>query len=148
MTIKEKVLEVLDALGFKVKQLEDDLYSFDFEGWQYWYLPSEDESFLNITIPGFCELDEENTMAYLELEDKLNAALEFVKVYKMSGYLWLVYERELMGEEDLQSVIAHMIARLESARYKTQKIMEAQEASEEDHDEGTVEEVEHEEEKE
>lgn len=123
MTTNEKVLEALGALGFKPKLVEDTLYSFDYEGQEYWYLLNEIRNALIIAIPNIYELDEENPMACLELEERLNATLLFVKVSRESGYLWLYYERELMGEEDLRPVVALMIARLESALYATEKII-------------------------
>lgn len=138
MTTNEKVLEALGALGFKLKQVEDALYTFDYEGREYWYLPSGNELLLNIAIPGICEFDEENTLSCFELEDRLNATLEFVKVYKASGHLWLFYERELMGEEDIRLVLAQMIARLESAMYVSEKIMAAMEPEETENDEAVI----------
>ena len=69
--------------------------------------------FLSIALPGV--LDLENDTTFFQVMDKLNGTLKYVKGYKLNDSMWLFYERELFGGEDLTQVISRMILHLEAA---------------------------------
>lgn len=113
--MKEKVLEALSNMGFQVEEREDgNVYLFTYEGANFLYLHSDDdEDFLNICLPGIEEIGD-NINRALALMDLINSRLKFLKAYRMGDSIWLFYERELLGEDDLQSIIERMIIRLET----------------------------------
>lgn len=116
--MKNKVLEAFDELGFKLEAMDDWGYSFNYEGTNYLYVPNaEDEDFLSITIPGIYDINENNSCIAHELMDKLNSTLKYVKSYKLGNSIWLFYERELFGGEDLPAIISRMILHLEAALF-------------------------------
>lgn len=114
--MKEKILEAFKALGFEMEELEGMGYGFQYEGKHFLYMYNEDdEDFLNISLPGVLDIDDENNTTFYHVMDKLNGILKYVKAYKLNGSMWLFYERELFGGEDLKQVLSRMILHLEAA---------------------------------
>ena len=110
--MKEKILETLVNMGFKLEEVGECGYSFKYEGAKFLYLTDADEDFLSISIPGFYELEDGDVAKFCCLSEKINSTLKYIKTYNLADSLWLVYERELIGDEDLEEVILHMILHL------------------------------------
>ncbi len=49
--------------------------------------------------------------------------MKYVKTYMLGNSVWLFYERELFGEEDLMTVISRMILHLEAGLVFARKAM-------------------------
>ena len=114
--MKEKILAAFENLGFNLKDTESLGYHFYYEGVNFLYMYNEDdENFLNISVPGIYDLEEDNKENYDALKEKINSTLKYVKAYTLSDSLWLFYERDLLGNEDLEEVIRHMILHLAAA---------------------------------
>ena len=114
--MKENILVAFENLGFNLEDNESLGYSFNYEGINYLYMYNEDdEDFLNISVPGIYDLEEDNKEKYEELKEKINSTLKYVKAYTLGKGLWLFYERNLLGNEDLEEVIRHMILHLAAA---------------------------------
>ena len=65
--MKEKVLEAFAELGFELTPMEELGFGFDYENIHMLYLPqANDDDFLNISIPGIYDVEEENPIAFLE----------------------------------------------------------------------------------
>lgn len=111
--MKEKIMEAFAQLGFNLTEVENLGYAFSYEGINYLYLNSDDdEEFLNISVPGIYEVDEENATTYLAVCEKINSLRKYVKAYTFGDSLWIFYERALIGDENLEEVIRHMILHL------------------------------------
>lgn len=128
--MEEKILEAFDNLGFKLEKEEGTGYSFSYEGVNLLYMYNENgEDFLNIALPGIMEVEENKTLLICALLEKINSTLKYVKAYMLGGSVWLFYERELSGDEDLMKVISRMILHLEAglvfARKATVEIEES-----------------------
>ena len=114
--MKEKILAAFENLGFNLEDNESLGYRFYYEGINFLYMYNEDdEDFLNISVPGIYDLEEDNKENYDVLKEKINSTLKYVKAYTLGGSLWLFYERDLLGNEDLEEVIHHMILHLAAA---------------------------------
>ena len=114
--MKEQILNVFETLGFQLEEMEGFGYGFCYEGINYLFMPNEDdEEFLNIAIPAILEINEDNAHAAHMLMDKLNSTLKYVKANKLGDSMWLFYERELYGGEDLEKLVSRMILHLEAA---------------------------------
>lgn len=112
--MKEQILEAFTNLGFKLEDADGAGYVFDYEGIRFLYMYNEDdENFLSITIPGFHDFDENKAAQYCALAEKINSTLKYVKAYTLGSSMWLFYERELVGGEDLEVIIPRMIYQLE-----------------------------------
>lgn len=112
--MKEKILDAFKALGFEMEDMVVG-YDFQYEGKHYLYMYNEDdEDFLNIALPAVHSMDDEDTLGFYQLIDKINATLKYVKANTINDSIWLFYERELLGGEDLKQVISCMILHLES----------------------------------
>lgn len=113
--MKEQILKVFATLGFQLEEMEGFGYGFQYEGINYLYMPNEDdEEFLNIAVPAILEINDDNTHAALMLMDKMNSTLKYVKANKLGDGMWLFYERELFGGEDLEKLVSRMILHLEA----------------------------------
>lgn len=122
--MEEKILEVFDELGFKLERLDDFGYGFSYEGTNFIFMPnSDDENFLNICVPGIYDLEEESPFTFIELMNKINSSLKYIKAYELGKSIWLFYERELFGNEDLMEVISRMILHLEAGLMFSRKAM-------------------------
>lgn len=123
-TMKEKILEAFAELGFKLEQMDDFGYGFSYEGTNFIFMPnSDDEEFLNICVPGIYDLEEESPLTFIELMNKINSTLKYIKAYELGKSIWLFYERELFGDEDLAKVISRMILHLEAGLMFSRKAM-------------------------
>ena len=133
--MKEKILDAFKALGFEMEELEGMGYGFQYEGKHFLYMYNEDdEDFLNVSLPGVLDIDDENNTTFYQVMDKLNGTLKYVKAYKLNDSMWLFYERELFGGEDLKQVLSRMILHLEAALMFLRRAM----ADSDDSDGGTA----------
>ena len=122
--MKDKILEAFSELGFKLEEEEGMGYSFNYEGLNLLYMYNEsDEEFLNIALPGIVEVEEDRMLQICALLEKINSTLKYVKTYMLGNSVWLFYERELFGEEDLMTVISRMILHLEAGLVFAHKAM-------------------------
>ena len=122
--MKEKILEAFRDLGFKLEEEEGMGYCFNYEGLNLLYMYNEnDEEFLNIALPGIVEVEENRMLQICALLEKINSTLKYVKTYMLGNSVWLFYERELFGEEDLMTVISRMILHLEAGLVFARKAM-------------------------
>ena len=114
--MKEKILAAFENLGFNLEDIESLGFSFNYEGINYLYMYNEDdENFLNISVPSIYDLEKDNKEKNEELKEKINSTLKYVKAYTLGDSLWIFYERDLLGNEDLEEVIRHMILHLAAA---------------------------------
>lgn len=122
--MKEKILEAFRDLGFKLNETEGLGYNFNYEGLNLLYMYNEnDEEFLNIALPGIIDVGENRMLQICALLEKVNSTLKYVKTYTLGNSVWLFYERELFGEENLTTVISHMILHLEAGLAFARKAM-------------------------
>ena len=122
--MKEKILEAFRDLGFKLEEEEGMGYCFNYEGLNLLYMYNEnDEEFLNIALPGIVDVEEDKMLQICALLEKINSTLKYIKAYIVGNRVWLFYERELFGEEDLMTVISRMILHLEAGLVFARKAM-------------------------
>lgn len=120
--MKEKVLAAFAELGFELIPVDDYGYQFEYENINLAYLPTDDDDdFLNICIPGIYDVEEDCPLVFMEVMNKVNSTLKYIKAYAMGESLWLFYERDVMGEEDFPLTISRMIRHLEAAMYFAHK---------------------------
>lgn len=122
---KNKIRVALEALGFEMEELDDFGCKFQYEGCSYlWLYSDDDEDLLSIALPGIIIPEEGDEMIFHKLTDHLNGTLKYVKVNLLQDSMWLFYERELMGDEDLEVVIPRMISHLYHAMDSLQGCIE------------------------
>lgn len=111
--MKEQILNALKYLGFEVEELDDAGYHFQYEGINYLYMYNDnDENFLDLAIPAVHDIDETNELDCYRMMNSINSTLKYVKAYSLENSIWLYYERELSGDEDLYNLLTHMILSL------------------------------------
>lgn len=130
--MKEKILEAFENLGFNLEYNATLGYSFFYEGINLLYMYNEDdETFLNISVPGIYDL-EDGKETYDVLKEKINSTLKYVKAYTLCNSLWIFYERDLLGNEDLEEVIRRMVLQLAAALMFARDIIDKIENGESD----------------
>ena len=113
--MKEKILDMLKTMGFAPKELSFG-YEFEYEDMHYLFLPSDnDENFLSIALPAVLNFNDTEHPATYEMMDELNSSIKYVKASRIHDAIWLFYERELQGNEDLEALLTAMIMALEAA---------------------------------
>ena len=137
--MKEKILEAFSTLGFKLDEVEGLGYNFSYEGLNFlWTFNEDDEDFLNISIPAVYDYEDNKLAQSCALMFKVNSTLKYVKAYNVGTNIWLFYERELFGGEDLEKLISRMILHLEAALAFTRKAIEdIEKVANDDDDEDT-----------
>lgn len=114
--MKEKAFETLKELGFLPEESGNTGYRFCYEGVNYLCaLNEDDEDYLSISVPAFFSSEEETNYSITVLPQKINSTLKYIKAFCMHGCLWLTYEYELQGNEDLKQLFSRMIIQLEGA---------------------------------
>ena len=114
--MKEKILQAFKELGFEMEELDEIGFTFHYEGNRYLYMYQEDdEDFLVIGSVGLHDVGEEAMDSLYELIDQINRAMKYVKACRHNNDLWVSYERELFGGEDLKQVLSSMIIHLDAA---------------------------------
>ena len=133
--MKEKILDAFKALGFEMEELEGFGYGFEYEGKHFLYMYNEDdEDFLNIALPAVLDMDDEDNVGFYQVMDKINGTLKYVKANKLNDSMWLFYERELFGGEDLKQILSRMILHLEAGLMFLRSAMAASEENESESD--------------
>ena len=125
--MKEKVLKALKELGFKLEEVEDFGYIFQYEGTHYLYAPNVmGEEFLNICIPGVCDLHEaKESFDLCHLANKLSYDLNYIKAYVKEERLWLAYECNVEGcEKSIKDIVGTMISYLDFGINYTRGLLE------------------------
>ena len=118
--------------GFNLEYNDTLGYSFFYEGINFLYMYNEDdETFLNISVPGIYDL-EDGKETYEVLKEKINSTLKYVKAYTLCNSLWIFYERDLLGNEDLEEVIRRMVLQLAAALMFARDIIDKIENGESD----------------
>ena len=111
-------MDQLKAMGFELYVMGDFGCRFEYEGNRYLYIfTDEDEELLSIALPVVYQFEEKDSETFYRLMDKVNSRRKYVKANLQNGSMWLFYERELIGEEDLDRLLRRMILHLDSSLY-------------------------------
>lgn len=124
--MKEKIFKAFEELGFKLNEIENDTYSFQYEGSCYLFTPNkENENFIHIRAPYVCELTEEKVDFDLcHLANKLNIDLSYTKAYVFLNGLWISHEQNAEGREnELKDLIALSILYIDSTINHTRDLL-------------------------
>ena len=54
-------------------------------------------------------------MKVYRMMEGINSNFKYIKSYLVNDSVWMVYEREFIGKEDLPTTISHMVTHLEAA---------------------------------
>lgn len=113
--MKDKILDAMKSMGFLLEK-KDSNYQFRYELKYYRLMFDEkDEDFLTISLPTWLEFEDENNSRLYQLMDMINGTIKYVKAKKYKEdkkkkeSIWLFYERDLSGDENLMQVLASMI---------------------------------------
>lgn len=124
--MKEKIFKAFEELGFKLNEIENGTYSFQYEGSCYLFTPNkENENFIQISAPYVSELTEEKVDFDLcHLANKLNIDLSYTKAYVFLNGLWISHEQNVEGREnELKDLIALSILYIDSTINYTRDLL-------------------------
>lgn len=124
--MKEKIFKAFEELGFKLNEIENGTYSFQYEGSCYLFTPNEEnENFIQISAPYVSELTEEKVDFDLcHLANKLNIDLSYTKAYVFLNGLWISHKQNVEGREnELKDLIALSILYIDSTINYTRDLL-------------------------
>lgn len=109
--IKEKVLTVLSALGFRPEEIEGFGYRFEYEGLTVIYtIDDEEAKCITFTAPDVFDISDDNRVAVLGAMAKLCGKMKYVQPHIMfENQVWLNYQHYLGENEVTPGLIEHMI---------------------------------------
>lgn len=114
--MKDRVLKALDSLGFKIEKAKDNMYEFSYEGKQLAYCYEEEyKNLLCIIVPYLFIGKKRLGRYYYLLIDELNARLKYVKFTGVACHISVEYEREIIGDENIEQILTRMIYCLDDA---------------------------------
>lgn len=120
--MKERILNAFKALGFELDRVAETGYKFEYEGINYLWMDSDDEGFLNISIPAILDKDDVGELLFYKLMDMLNSSVKYVKAYNLADSMWLFYEREVLENDNIENLLPRMIIHLEMDLHKLRDI--------------------------
>lgn len=134
-SMRQQVTCIMHKLGFRVEETDNDL-RFDYEGIHMLIMFTEDENYLAILVPGIMDADKNNELTLLQIVEKMNNQLKYVKAFVPHGdSLWLSYERQLYTNEIIsENLIEAMITGLANAYTSVGYFINVQEESENGND--------------
>lgn len=105
--MKDKVVDALREMGFKIRKFKEDAYIFSYQGVRLVYKKyADDDSFLQIGMP----LDKRNDkMDVHAVVNEMNIRLKYVKACVYGDNMWVIYERELKPSDDLTMLIKDIV---------------------------------------
>lgn len=117
--MKRVILEALKELGFELKKLSNEAYSFESGHLNYICINEKsDDRFLSMNLPGIVTMYDDNRMAVHELMSYINTNMRYVKTFLYDDRVWMTYEIHLQDGMDMKQCIKHMILALEAAALK------------------------------
>lgn len=128
--MKESIFNAFKTLGFELERMGEAGYKFEYEGIHYLWMDSDDDNFLNISIPAILDMDDVDELLFYKLMDMLNSSLKYVKAYKLVNHIWLFYEYELHENDNIETLLPSMIIHLEMSVRKIKDIWKETEESE------------------
>ena len=115
--MKEKVKETLKKMGFELEPQDDRAFVFQYEGVNYLYVYNkEDKSFLMFMV--HYDTEDMSQQELFKLANTFNNRVKYVKASVLYDEICLTYEREVIGHENLEEILSHMIMRLYAALFR------------------------------
>lgn len=115
---KEKVLELLEELGFALEEAGEYGYFFRFEGLNVLYMPDDDdENFLRFALPCIYDVTDENKNLVLEVVNTTNMHIKYSKTSVSGDNVWVFYEYCLFDEDYLEKIIEHSMRVLQATYF-------------------------------
>ena len=115
--MKEKVKETLKKMGFELEPQDDRAFVFQYEGVNYLYVYNKDDkSFLMFMV--HYDTEDMSQQELFKLANTFNNRVKYVKASVLYDEICLTYEREIIGHENLEEILSHMIMRLYAALFR------------------------------
>ena len=132
MEKKELILQELKALGFDLDFLEEESwYHLLYDDTHILYMPAEDdEDFLRFAIPAIFDVTDENRGSVLEIANKLNLDLKYVKATVMSDSLWLFIEYKMTEGQQMDDLLEFAIRMLQYCKNYFRQLISGDDDSE------------------
>ena len=122
--MREGILEAFAEFGFDVTPIGNVGFEFTYEATKMLCFPDAiDEDFFSICIPRIYELEKDCPMVFMDLINRINSSMKYIKAYPVGAGVWLCYERELLPDEDLLDIIPRIIIHLDAALALARKIL-------------------------
>ena len=131
--MKEKVKETLKKMGFELEPQDDRAFVFQYEGVNYLYVYNKDDkSFLMFMV--HYDTEDMSQQELFKLANTFNNRVKYVKASVLYDEICLTYEREVIGHENLEEILSHMIMRLYAALFRLDDLKDDDDNDDDDDD--------------
>ena len=131
--MKEKVKETLKKMGFELEPQDDRAFVFQYEGVNYLYVYNmDDKSFLMFMV--HYDTEDMSQQELFKLANTFNNRVKYVKASVLYDEICLTYEREVIGHENLEEILSHMIMRLYAALFRLDDLKDDDDNDDDDDD--------------
>ena len=131
--MKEKVKETLKKMGFELEPQDDRAFVFQYEGVNYLYVYNKDDkSFLMFMV--HYDTEDMSQQELFKLANTFNNRVKYVKASVLYDEICLTYEREIIGHENLEEILSHMIMRLYAALFRLDDLKDDDDNDDDDDD--------------
>ena len=137
--MNEKIMSTMIQLGFDLKELDDDVYEFSYEGVGFLLITQDDDDFVQFCISFGHVGGSLPVLDYYKLLNTFNSTYKYIKFIENHELLFLCYERQIFSGEDLNETIPSMIFQLENVFRSIFKMLHELEDDQTDDEEKTAE---------
>ena len=107
---KEMIIKSLEEQGFKLEELDDLGYLFQYGESKFLYMPDDsDDDMLRFALPSIYDINEDNRAMILELVNDMNLRVKYTKVCAYMEGVWVFYEHRMSNNEDVADLIEHIL---------------------------------------
>jgi hypothetical protein len=111
--------EILAKEGYRPEIDADDDIHFKSEGYNYWILGTDDEQFVQITLPNFWSIEDDDELGRALLAaSAVSRGIKIAKVYARGDLadMFITAEQFLARDQDLAVIIDRLIGTVRAAR--------------------------------
>lgn len=107
---KELIINTLEEQGFKLEELDDLGYLFQYGESKFLLMPEDkDDDMLRFALPSIYDVNDDNRAMILDIVNDLNLCIKYTKACVYMDGVWVFYEHRLSGNEDLNALIEHIL---------------------------------------
>jgi len=121
---KEKVLNGLKNLGFRLEEVPEIGYSFIFEGLNIILTVDENnQEIVNLALPYIYEGNDDNRVILLDIANEMNLRMKYAKTVLRGNSVWVTFEADVYNEESIEPTLQLGVYSLQAGKFFFDRLM-------------------------
>lgn len=117
---KEKILNGLKNLGFRLEEVPEIGYSFIFEDLNIIFTVDENnQEIVNLALPYIYEGNDENRVILLDIANEMNLCMKYAKTVLRGNSVWVTFEADVYNEESIEPTLQLGVYSLQASSSST-----------------------------